>query len=891
MATVNSENLLKTFWDITFKPFLRTGNAEPIKKLKNRGETVSYEKFRDQNHITKDEIEKWGRRESLSKYLPWIAYDPEREIYLNDDDTEGFLLISNTILAGNDLIEEKAGALLNHLPDDGVLSIHLFGLDYVDFYLKQYELLKKNKTDQHPLLKKQTEKFVEFFQKGTKGLPHFKGTPIRDIFLIFSLKIPRKSYHDIEAIKTTFKETLKTVGLFAQNLDPDLFIKFMFLFFNGHWEDNLYWNKNREIRDHIITAETNTKIRYDHIKLGEKYYACITPKQIPPTPDINSTAFITGGLSGISDDSNQIPGPFLYSLIITKDPKLTANIMAKAALFKGQTQKDAQNSIFGRLIGEYALEYIEAANETEKGISFYYAMPTLWVWADNKEKLHKSIEQGKMLFQAQGYVPQRDQAILMPLMLSSLPMGFYNKHGLMTRLDRYFLVNQKWFSKILPIVGDYKSGGDPHILMTGRKGQIVSWDIFSKKARNRNVMVIGTTGGGKSFFLNCLVNASYASGALIRIFDLGYSYQKQCKTMGGYYLDPAEKGICINPFSYAPENADPQELSHYIANITNMVCMMAYAETNNEPLQEEINLVRMAVKYAWNALGQEADINIIYEYLASFPKYATKDLEALCTDDSNECVANLKELAQKLAFNLTHWVDLPNQKGEFASYFNGKANVDLVNHNFIVTEFERINKIPALKNVIISAILNATTQALYLLPRNIPKLLLFEECGTMLQGSKILTRITEEAYRRIRKNYGSAVTVFQGPHDLNQLGSTGKVILANSEFHALFPNEAYTSAIKEGILPYKGYEKMLESLGSNLPYYTELALKTPYGFGVVRPIVDSFTYYMNTSEPKEWSKIQELTEQYNGDIVKAIETLAEQRDEKFEKELRYYFKK
>lgn len=895
--TTASDNILKTFWDITFKPFLRKSNgggSTPSKKtniLTPQTSDDPYKDFRDKRHLTEDEIKKWGRREKFSKYLPWIAYDPKKKIYLNDDDTEAFILIGSTLLAGNEQIEEKITAITNHIPDGGILTVHLLAIDYIDKYLEHHKALKRNETTKNPLLEKQVERFTEFLKKGTKGMPHLKGTPIRDIFTIFSLKIPRKSQIELEGLRTAFKETLKAIGIATEVLEPELLIKLMYYIFNGTWEENLYWEKHREIRDHIITAETPIKVRYDHLQLGNRYFGCITPKQIPPYPNLNSTAFLTGGLEGVADDTHQIPGPFLFSVIIVKDTKIPANIMAKAGLFKNQMKGDAADSIFGRLIGEYAAEHIEAANAMEKGDKFFYAMPTLWVWADSKHKLHKCVEQAKMLFQAQGYVPQKDHAILSPLLISSLPCGFYNVGGLMQRLDRYFMVNSHWLAKILPLIGDFKNGGQPHILMAGRKGQIISWDIFDKKARNRNIMVIGTTGGGKSFFLNSLVNASYASGALIRLFDLGYSYEKQCKILKGYYLDPAQPGICINPFTFAPDPNDQQEFAKYISNIANMVCIAAYAETDKMPSQEEINLARMAVKYAWQQLGPEADMNIIYEFLAKFPLYAKDDIEVLCTeDDSNKCVTNLKEVAQRMAFNLTHWIDLPKRRGEFASLFNGKANVDLINHRFIVTEFENINKIPALRKVLTVAILNATTQSLYLLPRHIPKLLLFEECGTMLQGNELLTRITEEAYRRIRKNYGSAVSVFQGPHDFNQLGATGKVILANSEFHVLFPNDTYTAAIKDGILPYQGYEAVLESISSNLPYYTELGLKTPYGFGIVRPIVDSFSYYINTSEPREWSQIKDLTEKYDGDLVKAIEELANERDKKFEKELEYYFR-
>src|SRR3546814_10863040 len=79
-----------------------------------------------------------------------------------------------------------------------------------------------------------------------------------------------------------------------------------------------------------------------------------------------------------------------------------------------------------------------------------------------------------------------------------------------------------------PIQTDCRGGGRPALLYTGRKGQLVTLDLFDPRINNYNFIVSAESGAGKSFLLNNLCQQYFACGALIRIIDIGGSYRKLC---------------------------------------------------------------------------------------------------------------------------------------------------------------------------------------------------------------------------------------------------------------------------------------------------------------------------------------------------------------------------
>ena len=122
-------------------------------------------------------------------------------------------------------------------------------------------------------------------------------------------------------------------------------------------------------------------------------------------------------------------------------------------------------------------------------------------------------------------------------------------------------------------------------------------------ATNHNIVCCATTGSGKSFLVNFLAFNYYACGALVRIIDIGGSYKKIANMLGARYLDfQPGTTVCLNPFTSI------QEPDEELKSVTAVFAQMAYSNSDTDKCDDtELNLIRNAVRWAWQQKGQEAD--------------------------------------------------------------------------------------------------------------------------------------------------------------------------------------------------------------------------------------------------------------------------------------------
>lgn len=802
------------------------------------------------------------RRTPFSSFLNCVAYDESNEVYLNQDGSMGLLWECYPVIyAGPKNINALEGLFRAGVPKDSVIQLCFHADSHIEPILEQYT---RCRTRRDKIIETNTDKVVDFMIEGKTGMKNSSNIPVRNFRLYLALTIPanskempkaeelcdKKKTAPLMEIKRQIHETLKAAMLSPERMRPEGLLEWMRRLINSYPEDYpeqnfASYSDHIPLRKQIITADTPIREEKDYMVVGDNFFFCTTPKIVPKVVDSLQTNSLFGGIWGVASDADQIKTNFLYTFNIIFEKGLDLKIHGKCNLLLNQQAVGSLSPTLKRK----QTEYLDATDKLENGTQYVKVIPVFWVWDKDLEKAKDSLTRVRRLWENQGYTMQKDNMIQKILFLSSLPFCMYTSGKNIDNLERDFVAPVDSVTQILPVQGDFSgSGGDPRLIFTGRKGQLVSLDFFAKGAGNHNVLCCATSGSGKSFLINYIAFNYYACNAMVRIIDIGGSYKKIAKMFGARYLDfQAETNVCLNPFTNIVEPAEE------LKSVAAVFAQMAYSNSDSGKCDDtEMNLVRNAVRWAWQQRGQDADADTVYLFLMKFPDLPGTDLQELADNK------RLIETARKLAFNIREFTS----HGFHGRFFVGPSSFDIKSDEFVVLELENLKVQPDLYRVVTLLIINAVTQDLYLSDRSRPRLVIFEEAWQFLDKAAMLAPVVNEGYRRARKYNGSFMVVTQSLLDIQNFGDVGQVVNGNSAFKIMLESPDFSQAKQLGIIDYDDFTmELLKSLKSNPPYYSEIFFDTPFGLGVTRLVVDDYAYFIYTSKAEEIAMIGGLVEQ------------------------------
>jgi conjugal transfer ATP-binding protein TraC len=801
---------------------------------------------------TRRDLLKKVERSSFSCFLPWMYYDPETGIYTNTDDSHGFLWECRPLaFAGDSTGQVLEGLFRLNLPFGSIMQFTLCADSFIDPVLERYGALRVRGSE---ISAESTARFADYISRGREGFSSMAGIPVRQFRLFVALKFPNGDEFTtgIGDIRGAVTEILKGEHLQPRPLEPDTLIDTLRRLLNDRASvNNEDYDEEEPINRQVIFSDTEIAKDNRRLLVGEKVFRCATVKKFPLEVNFLQTNEIFGGISGLISNSNQVITPFLCTVnIVFSDMK--AKLHAKCNLVLSQQAFGS----FAPSLARKKEENLEATDKIERGIPFVRVMPILWVWANDDRLAHESLTRAIRVWESQGYIMQYDRWILDTLFIAALPFGLYDIGKNLDVINRDAPAPSDAVTLLLPVQSDFTGGGEPVLLATGRKGQIVTLDIFAREAINHNMFIAASSGAGKSFFVNYLVSNYFATGAKIRIVDVGRSYQKMTRVHGARFLDFDESSrICLNPFTNIAEvRLGEGEQNEYLDNtmclIAAVVMQMCFSATDVIPAdraESASTLVRQAVAWAWETYGGDACIDRVYDYLSNFETHGREFTE----------VGELSLLAKTLAFNLIEFTT-----GHlYGRWFNGRSDFDISRDEFVVLELQHLRPKPELFKVVTLQVINAITHDMYLSPRDVRKLNVFDEVWQFMREGVQLKEAIEAAYRMSRKHNASIAVVTQSVLDLKQFGSVGDVIRASSAFKIFLEAPDYMKAHQEGLIDYDEFTmKLLTSLKSMRPKYSELFIDAPFGRGVARLSVDPYSYYVYTSSGDEVAEIDEMVD-------------------------------
>ncbi len=788
------------------------------------------------------------RRDSFSQFLPLLAWDQESEAFLCIDDTWGHAWEIEPAAYMFAHVQAALQGLFNiHFPDGTVLQLHTFADPLIDDALDAFLGLKLR---DDPLIQASARQTHAFLSGGRHGLKALHGIPVRNFRTLLSIKTRRPLGEDL---RRQVEEQLSKLGI--RRLEPEEVVSFYRRVFNGVSKaaPGVFADGSEigapPIGRQIIDAGPDLVFEGPEVFLGNQVARCLTPKAPSRRITAERANRLMGGMRGASEDSDQIGGPFLYTLNVLFDHS-QFEIHKRAQVLSAQKAAGSFAIEVGKQIEEIGWILDEASNSR-----FVRVIPTLWVFGRDRSHARELAARAKRLWESEPLpFSMQEESYLNPTMLvMSLPFGLYPDRTTLRLLERDFRMPAKAAVLMAPVQTDFRGGGRPALLYTGRKGQLITLDLFDPRINNYNFVVSAESGAGKSFLLNNLCQQYYACGALIRIIDIGGSYRKLCTLCSGRYIDIGEEHLVLNPFDMglAMDGDDKQSA---ITMAVAIVAEMANASTRKGVTTSEWNLLKSAVQWTIDTGRAERGIDAVREWLGTYPELVHSDLDR---------VSHLLPTARELAFNLRDF----GSDGAYGHYFNGPSTLDIRSDEFVVLELERLKAMPDLFNVIVMVVVNALTQELYLSARDRPRFVLCDEAAQFMTRSdgQDLSRLAEafgQGYRRARKYRGSFGIVLQSMNDLLLFGGTGQVILENAATRFLLQGSTYDRAVENKILDYSGFVlDLLKSVRNSKPNYSEVFIDSPLGLGIARLVVDPFSYWINTSAPEDVAAFESLIRQ------------------------------
>lgn len=447
-------------------------------------------------------------------------------------------------------------------------------------------------------------------------------------------------------------------------------------------------------------------------------------------------------------------------------------------------------------------------------------------------------EAARAIWRSMGFVLSPDTYMQTQALIASLPMA------LGPGLQRDIKIAQRFSTKttanaaaMSPVLGEWRGAGAPVLTLIGRNGQAIGVNLFDNPSGNFNGCVVGTSGSGKSAFLNELAERYLAMGAKVWILDVGRSYEKLCQSLGGQFIEfTKDANVRLNPFSMANDIDEDMEM---------LKPLFGQMISPTEPLDDyEMAQLELAIRSVWEAHGANASV----DHLAEKLRLACHSGGTLEADEAESCDPRIRDLAVQLTSYTS--------AGSYGHYFAGRHTVDF-SSNLVVLELEELKSKKDLQSVALFILMYRITQEMYLAPREQPKVVIMDEAWDLLTGGKTGDFI-EAGYRRARKYGGAFLTGTQGVNDYYR-SPAAQAALENADWMFML-RQKQESIVKlvEKLAFTPHMTSLVSSLRTEQGSYSEVFISCgQVGYGVGMLLLDPYSQLMGSANARDFSDVRQ----------------------------------
>lgn len=845
--------------------------------------TVFYgERFAPADAVPRSLLQQISTIPRLTGILPYLGWMPDERLFVLDEGSFngkgeqclGFCIETMPQTGANEEMERVLASMFMSCPPGTGIQISLYATPHILPVLqKQANMLPVDKDRRIDGNRRNSNIFrvlgrrrIDHYLKGVgESLFSHHVYLLRDYRCVIAITTPYSPSKTAEIeeairIRESVHATLRSAHLPGWDWDPDALLNFVADFFDhgrvfGRSADNpLEYDETTPLRNQLSNHEIASAVADSFIKFrkagcDETVLQCFSVRQYPKY-------YRLGGMGALIGDYYQmalaIPCPFLitmgaiildYESARTKAQVKAARATQAAGSYMAHFQPDLQDR-------KRDWDMVLRAFDNGRNVVQMYHQIVL---ISRLEDVARSEHAVRAVWRARGFDLAKDVYLQHQALVAAMPCTL--TQALQKDLRMFGRAGTKTADNAVmtsPLIAEWKGTETPVLTLFGRRGQIITFDLFDNKGGNYNFAVAALSGSGKSVFVNEMAFRYLGTGTKVWIIDVGRSYRNLCELLDGEFIefsDERSNTICLNPFSMVVDINNDMEM---------LLPLVAQMASPREPLDNySYAALAAAIKRVWDAKGTSATISDVYDLLKT---------GRLSEDGEHE--RDLLRLATALEPYTRH--------GVYASYFEGEANIQF-HKSFVVLELEELKSKKDLQAVVMQLMMYRITQEMYL-DRSTRKLVIIDEAWDLM-GSGSSASFIEAGYRRARKYGGAFGTITQSVEDYYKNEAT-KAAIQNADWLFLLRQkpESIDRLGKEGKLHVDEWMKrQLSSVSTEHGYYSEIFVHGPMGSGVGRLILDPFSMLLYSTRAEDFQAIKTLTDQ-GMSVAQAIETILKRRE-------------
>ena len=819
--------------------------------------------------------------DQFASWLPYSAWLPNEQIFVNREGL-GFILEVMPQSGADDRMAEVLLSLYTVCPPGTGVQFHLLASPHIRPALRRYANLRMEDADQaekarhwgrparnenlfRQLARQRVGHLLHGAQRSLTTGFHYT---MRDFRLLLSVTFPGRAgnlnHRDtVLALRDSMASTLRAASLPSRVGSAADLINWCALFTNGDRlfqvdAPDLHYDDGREIRDQIVDFDTIQDARPQGLILRKedrpemleaRFYSV---KSFPE----HFALWQMGSLIGdLMQPALQYTTPFLLTLgVQILDPNTTRSAVVANHVRATQNAGSKMAAVMPD-VHKKLRDWSAAAQSLDAGgtlVSLYHQLALF----STPNQAASAQETAQAIWRGRGFQLNADVYLHRQALLASLPMTltprFHKDLAKMRRVTRKTLGNAV---HLAPLVGEWRGTRTPALVFGGRRGQLMTLDLFDNDLGNYNAAIIGAPGSGKSVLMNELAWSYRAIGAKVWMLDLGRSFEKLCHKAKGAYLEfRPEVRICVNPFTNITDINE--DIDMLVPGLSKMASMQ---HALDEVQYKAISAMVLAL---FRTYGNDLTITALRDAF----KTGTIDELGLVNDQ------RIKDLAVML--------NPYARGGQYERFFEGPNSIDFDN-DFMVIESEELKRRPDLHAVVNILLLHQITGEMYL-TRNRRKLLFVDELkqqlGDVGADDPVKAAVVEEAARRARKYGGSLVTATQSADDYYSSAQMEAAFdCSDWVFLLRQKSESLEMLDRKGRLSMdESKKRLLQSLRTEPGAFAEIYISSPIGEGVARNILDPATHLLFSNKLEDNAPLDQLRAQ-GLSIDDAIRELLRQR--------------